>query len=219
VDTQRGKESGYEPSGAVRHLGAADPELAALIERVGPLRLAPPQRPEPFRALLRAVVYQQLAGSAAGVIHARVLALLGDAGPDPAALAGVADDALRRAGLSRNKLAALRDLARAAQDGTLPHADALSAMPDEEIIRRLCTIRGIGRWTVEMLLIFDLGRPDVLPVRDLGVRKGFRNLRGLDALPTPGELGSHGERWRPYRSAAAWYLWRAAEGGGPDTWS
>ena len=217
MDTQRRTGPDYDPSGAVRHLRAADPELGALIERVGPLRLAPPQRPDPFRALLRAIVFQQLAGSAVAAIHARVLALFGDAGPDPASLAGASDEALRGAGLSRNKLMALRDLARAARDGTLPSAAALAAMPDEEIIRRLCAIRGIGRWTAEMLLIFDLGRPDVLPVHDLGVRKGFRNLRALDALPTPRELAAHGERWRPYRSVAAWYLWRAAEG--PDSWS
>jgi len=203
----------------VRHLSAADPELAALIERVGPPGLAPPRRPEPFRALLRAIVYQQLAGSAAAAIHARVLALFGDAGPDPEGLAGASDEALRGAGLSRNKLAALRDLARAARDGTLPRADDLAGMPDGEIIRLLSGIRGVGRWTVEMLLIFELGRPDILPVHDLGVRKGFRNLRALDALPAPRELAAHGERWRPYRSVAAWYLWRAAEGAGPDSWS
>lgn len=219
MDTQRRTGPGYDPSGAVRHLRSVDPELAVLIGRVGPPGLAPPQRPEPFRALLRAVVYQQLAGSAAAAIHARVRSLFGDAGPQPEAVAGVSDDALRGAGLSRNKLLAVRDLARAALDGTLPAPDTLAAMADQEIIRRLCEIRGIGRWTAEMLLIFDLGRPDVLPVHDLGVRKGFRNLRGMDTLPAPRELAAHGERWRPYRSVAAWYLWRAAEGAGPDIWS
>ncbi len=215
MDAESERTRPWSPARACRHLAAADPVLAALIGRVGPLRLVPPARPEPFRALLRAIVYQQLAGRAAAAIHGRVLALLGTAGPTPAALASIPDACLRQAGLSRNKLAAVRDLERATRDATLPAPAELAAMADEEIIGRLCRIRGIGRWTAQMLLIFELGRPDVLPAHDLGVRKGFRDTWGWPALPRPAELGAHAERWRPYRSAASWYLWRAAEAAPP----
>ncbi len=134
----------------------------------------------------------------------------------PDALLVLPDDALRGAGLSRNKLAAARDLADKTLDGTVPPLDVLHALPDDEIQRRLCAVRGIGRWTVEMLLIFNMGRPDVLPSTDLGVRKGFQLVTGTEELPAPRALDAHGERWRPYRSVASWYLWRLVDGDNSD---
>jgi len=202
----------YDSKEAARALRAADTALAKVIARVGSPGLGGRDARPPFEGLLRAIVYQQLAGAAARAIHERVLALLPDrAVPDPRALLALEDDALRGAGLSRNKLAAVRDLASRTLDGTVPERAALTGMTDEEIIARLTAVRGIGRWTVEMLLIFDLGRPDVLPLDDLGVRKGFQAVYGEPELPSKRRLAEHGERWRPYRSLASWYLWRAAE--------
>src|SRR5690606_23627577 len=201
----------YDPAEAAAALAAADAALGALIADVGPCTLAP-RGEAPFPYLLRSVVYQQLAGKAAATIHGRVLALF-DGAPAPEALLALPEEPLRGAGLSRNKLAALRDLAEKTLDGTVPDAlDALRPLPDDEVVRRLTVVRGIGPWTVEMLLIFNLGRPDVLPVTDLGVRNGFRLLHGLDAPPAPAALHAHGERWRPWRSVASWYLWRATDG-------
>jgi DNA-3-methyladenine glycosylase II len=199
----------YDPAEAAAALAAADPVLGAWIARYGPCALAP-QGMAPFPYLLRAVTFQQLAWKAASTIHGRVLALTGDP-PTPEALLALPDDALRGAGLSRNKLAAARDLAEKTQAGLVPPLDALHALPDEALVERLTAVRGVGPWTVEMLLIFNLGRPDVLPVTDLGVRKGFSVLYGGDGLPSPAALRAHGERWRPWRSVASWYLWRAAD--------
>ncbi|MDX1419689.1 MAG: hypothetical protein R3181_06955 [Rubricoccaceae bacterium] len=202
----------YDPAEAAAALAEADPVLGALIADVGPCTLAP-RNQAPFPYLLRAVVYQQLAGKAAATIHGRVLTLF-DGAPTPEALLALPDEPLRGAGLSRNKLAALRDLAAKILDGTVPaDLDALRPLSDDEIVQRLTAVRGVGPWTAEMLLIFDLGRPDVLPITDLGVRSGFRLLHGLDDLPAPAALRAHGERWRPWRSVAAWYLWRAADRG------
>jgi 3-methyladenine DNA glycosylase/8-oxoguanine DNA glycosylase len=196
---------------AVAHLTKADPRLAKIIAKVGPPTLRPDGTASPFEALVRSIVYQQLNGTAAGTIHGRVLALFPARRIDPALLLAMADDALRGAGLSRGKLAALRDLAAKTLDGTVPTLAALHALEDDAIVERLVQVRGIGRWTVEMLLIFRLGRPDVLPVADFGVRHGFRLAYGKREMPTPAELTKHGERWRPYRSVASWYLWRAVD--------
>jgi DNA-3-methyladenine glycosylase II len=166
----------------------------------------------PFDALAESIAYQQLSGKAAAAIWGRVRALY----PrrkylSPKLILRTPDETLRAAGLSRSKIAALKDLAAKTMDGTVPPAGALVRMSDEEIIERLVSVRGIGRWTVEMLLLFDLGRPDVWPVHDYGVRKGFAKTFGRRKLPTPGQLMKLGEKWRPYRSVAAWYFWRALD--------
>jgi DNA-3-methyladenine glycosylase II len=167
----------------------------------------------PFDALAESIAYQQLNGKAAATIWGRVRALY----PrrkylDPKLILRTSDETLRAAGLSRSKVAALKDLAAKTIDGTVPSAGALAKMSDEEIIERLVSVRGIGRWTVEMLLLFDLGRPDVWPVHDYGVRKGFAKTFRRRKLPTPKQLMKLGEKWRPYRSTAAWYFWRALDG-------
>jgi len=201
----------YEPAAALRHLRRSDAELARLIRRVGPYALKSRAHLTPFQALLRAIVYQQLSGLAAGSIDRRLKALFPGRRPTARRLLELDEEALRGAGLSRSKVASARDLAEKAVAGVVPDRRALERMHDEEIVERLITIRGIGRWTVEMLLIFSLGRPDVLPVADLGVRKGFMLHRGHDDLPDAATLTAEGECWRPFRSVASWYLWRACE--------
>ena len=197
---------------AYRHLSASDPRLAALIARSRRYEIKPAVSIRPFDALAESIAYQQLSGKAAATIFGRVRALY----PkrkwlDPEKLLATPDEKLRAAGLSRAKTAALKDLAAKTIDGTVPSGRALIRMSDDEIIARLTTVRGIGRWTVEMLLLFDLGRPDVWPVDDYGVRKGFAKTFGKRKLPTPKQLMKLGEKWRPYRSVAAWYFWRALD--------
>ena len=201
----------YDPQTAIAALSEADVRMARLIERIGPFRLEVREMLSPFQAIMRSIVYQQLSGKAAATIYGRVLALFDESPPEPQHLLDASEDALRGAGLSRAKTAAVRDLAAKTLDGTVPSLTALRAMDDDEIITRLTAVRGVGRWTAEMLLIFRLGRPDVLPVHDLGVRRGFQRTYGLDVLPPPKLLLAHGERWAPYRSVASWYLWRAAD--------
>jgi 3-methyladenine DNA glycosylase/8-oxoguanine DNA glycosylase len=201
----------FDPEVAVAHLSHVDPSLAKLIEAAGPFQMAIRSMHSPFEALTRNIIYQQLNGTAAAAIHARVLALFGRSRLRPTDVLGASDEALRGAGLSRNKLEALRDLAAKTLDGTVPTLARLKRMGDEEIIERLTQVRGIGRWTVEMLLMSRLGRPDVLPVGDFGVRKGFSILYRTEGLPTPKELAHYAERWRPYRTVASWYMWRAVE--------
>jgi 3-methyladenine DNA glycosylase/8-oxoguanine DNA glycosylase len=204
---------GFDPHTAVAHLQAADPTLARLIDAVGPLRLELRKSPSLFAELARAIVYQQLHGKAAATIHARLCALFprSRAGLTPEHVLGASDAKLRGAGLSRAKLLALRDLARRTRDGELPTLAAARRMHDEDLVERLTEVRGVGRWTAEMLLIFRLGRPDVLPVGDYGVRKGYAIAFRKRELPQPAELERRGERWRPYRTAASWYLWRATD--------
>jgi 3-methyladenine DNA glycosylase/8-oxoguanine DNA glycosylase len=204
---------GFDPDAAVAHLRAQDPKLGRLIDAVGPCGLRPAHTASLFGALARAIVYQQLNGKAAATIFARVCALFRDAalGPTPQQILRASDERLRGAGLSRNKLASLRDLAQKAKEGRIPDIADIHSMGDEEIIERLTEVRGIGRWTVEMLLMFRLGRADVLPVDDYGIRKGFAAAFGKRALPTRDQLAKHGARWKPYRTVASWYLWRAAE--------
>ena len=202
----------YDWDHALAHLRRRDRALGRIIDIVGtckPARLGSAQTP--FATLLRSIVYQQLSGKAAGSIHRRVLALFPGDRPSARALLALDDAELRAAGLSRSKVLSVRDLATKAAARQLPSRRALDAMDDEAIIERLTEIRGIGRWTVEMLLIFNLGRPDVLPVTDLGVRRGFMVYQGNEELPEPAELLAHGEIWRPWRSVASWYLWRAGE--------
>ena len=195
-----------------QHLAARDPKLAALIAQVGPFTVQPGKLVRPFDALAESIAYQQLSGKAAATIFGRVRALY----PkrkwfSPELVIATPDETFRAAGLSRSKTRAIKDLAAKTIDGTVPTRAALDRMSDEEIIARLTTVRGIGRWTVEMLLLFDLGRFDVWPVDDYGVRKGYAKTFRKKELPKPKELLAIGERWRPYRSVAAWYFWRALD--------
>lgn len=206
-------KSRHDARAALRHLRRSDPRLAKAIAQVGRCGLEFTSSHSPFHSLLRAITYQQLSGKAAATIHGRVVALFpAEHGPHPELLLEMADAPLRGAGLSRNKLLAIRDLAAKALDGTVPDMKGLKRLPDEEIIERLTQVRGVGRWTVEMLLIFTLGRPDVLPVTDLGIRKGFQRIYGMRQLPAYSTLERAGRAWSPYRSVASWYLWRAADG-------
>jgi DNA-3-methyladenine glycosylase II len=197
---------------ALTHLSRADKILARLIRKVGPCSLVPQTRRAPFQALVRSVTFQQLNGTAAQTILNRVLALFpGKKFPTPEDLLETPDEKLRAAGLSRNKIAAVKDIAAKTIAGVVPDSRAIRKMSNEEILERLTSVRGVGPWTVEMLLMFTLGREDVFPVTDFGVRKGFALIYGLKELPTPKELLAHGERWRPHRTTASWYLWRAVD--------
>jgi len=197
---------------AVGHLALADKTLARLMRRVGPCGLTPDPRRSAFEALVEAVTHQQLNGRAAQTILGRVKALVPKRKfPTPDDLIALSDDLLRGAGLSRAKVASVKDIARKTRDGLVPTPRRMAGMDDVEIIERLTAIRGVGQWTVEMLLIFRLGRLDVLPADDFGVRKGFAVTYRREELPKRQELLEHGERWRPYRSVASWYLWRAAD--------
>ncbi len=194
------------------HLSRADPVLGGLIRAVGPCRLAPEDDCHPFQTLARAIAHQQLNGTAANTILRRLEDSCG-AGvfPTPERVLAASAESLRAAGFSFAKVAALRDLAEKTLAAVVPDAATLLQLTDEEIIARLTQVRGIGRWTVEMLLVFQLGRPDVLPVGDFGVRSGFQAAYGLSRMPRPQVLAAWGERWSPYRTTAAWYLWRALE--------
>ena len=194
-------------------ISASDARMRALIARSRRYDITPPVSIRTFDALAESIAYQQLNGKAAAKIWARVRALY----PkrkwlDPEKVLATPDETLRAAGLSRAKIAAVKDLAAKTIDGIVPSGRALLRMSDEEIIARLTAVRGIGRWTVEMLLLFDLARPDIWPVNDYGVRKGFAKTFGRRKLPTPKQLMKFGEKWRPYRSVAAWYFWRALDG-------
>lgn len=196
---------------AIKHLTAADPVLGAHIKRVGAYREKPEPR-EPYEALVRSIAYQQLHGNAARAIMARFVALYPDHPfPPPALVLSTSDEAMRGCGLSAAKTAAIRDIAAKAAEGVVPSRRAAARLSDAALIERLTVIRGVGRWTVEMLLMGTLGRLDVLPVDDFGVREGYRVLHGLEAQPKPRELAAIGEMWAPYRSVASWYLWRAAD--------
>jgi DNA-3-methyladenine glycosylase II len=215
----------YDVEAAIAALSAADPKLARLIERAGPFTLRLAARQSPFEALAESIIFQQLHGKAAAAIHARLLASF-------APLCGIGNhfsaqhlldcpnEQLRAAGLSHNKSLALRDLAARTLDGTVPSLAVIKKMSDEDIIEHLTQVRGIGRWTVEMLLIFRLGRPNVLPVSDYGVRKGFAlTFLGLkptqkvtpDLLATREQMERRAKKWAPWRSVASWYMWRACD--------
>jgi len=196
---------------AIQHLRTRDPRLAEWIERLGPVKLAARRSPDPFLALLETVAHQQLAGAAAKAIWTRVLRLFPEGGLDPKALLSLSDDQLRSAGLSKAKAAAMREIAARTLAGEVPNAENIRRLTEREIIAQLTRIRGIGPWTVDMLLIFTLRRPDILPVGDYGVRKGFQVLTRKRALPTPAQLLKGAELWRPYRTTASLYLWRIAD--------
>ncbi|MEV4537264.1 DNA-3-methyladenine glycosylase 2 family protein [Asanoa sp. NPDC049518] len=193
---------------ATDRVAAIDPALARVIRRAGPIHHRERDPDGPFAALVRAITFQQLSGHSAMAIHGRLRALV-DGPFTPEALAGLSDEQLLGAGLSHNKMAALRDLAAKVIDGTVV-LGANARMPDEEIIERLVSVRGIGPWTAEMFLIFELRRLDVWPVDDLGVRQGFARIWHRDDLPTPKQLEPEGERFRPYRTVVARYCWAAA---------
>ena len=197
---------------AHRHLAGTDPRFAELIARSRRYEIKILPAINPFDALAESIAYQQLSGKAAATIWKRVRALFPRRKHlDPKLVLATPDEKFRAAGLSRSKIAALKDLAGKTIDGTVPSSRALARMTDDEIIARLTSVRGIGRWTAEMLLLFDLGRLDVWPVADYGVRKGFAKTFGRRKLPTPKQLTKFGEKWRPYRSVAAWYFWRALD--------
>lgn len=195
---------------AVRHLKRADPTLAGVIERIGPCRFAPRVEGTHFDALVRSIIYQQLSGKAAATIHGRVIEHFGGRHPTPGDLLGASEPALRAVGLSRQKLGYLRSLAAHVDDGSLP-LDTLDELDDEALIARLVQVKGIGRWTAQMFLIFRLGRPDVLPELDLAIQKGIQRAYGLRRLPTPERVRRIGAPWAPYRSIASWYLWRTLD--------
>jgi 3-methyladenine DNA glycosylase/8-oxoguanine DNA glycosylase len=202
----------YDPDVACRHLTTVDPRLGALIARAGAFTMRPEPTQSLFGALVESIVYQQLSGKAAETILGRVIALYRPRRfPRPVDILETSVERLRAAGLSAAKAAAVKDLATRTLEGTVPTMAQVRRMSDEEIIERLTTVRGIGRWTVEMLLLFRLGRPDVLPLGDLGVRKGFARTFNRRALLDPLVLHRRAERWRPYRSVASWYLWRALD--------
>jgi DNA-3-methyladenine glycosylase II len=196
---------------AVQALAACDPRLAAAIEIIGPCALAK-GRGSPYEALLSAIAHQQLHGNAAAAILRRLQALYpGARYPTPEELLATPEDALRACGLSRAKLLAMQDVARHTVAGTVPDRRRIQRLDNEAIVARLTEVRGVGRWTVEMLLMFTLNRPDVLPVDDFGIREGFRLLHAKRVQPKPRWLARYGERWAPYRTTASWYLWRYAD--------
>jgi DNA-3-methyladenine glycosylase II len=215
----RSRKLPFDPAQAIAHLKVADAKLGALIDIVGPFTMRLDPAPSPFESLLESILYQQLHGKAAATIHRRVREhFRGD--PSPQLLIDTPDELLRACGVSGNKIKAFKDLAAKTLDGTVPTHAAIKKMLDAEIIERLTSVRGIGPWTVEMLLIFRMGRPDVFPVTDYGVRKGFAltfqripKTHALAAgdLPKPEVLLKRGKKWAPFRSVASWYLWRACD--------
>jgi len=198
----------YDPGTARLHLMKADPVIRGIIKRVGDLELE--ARGEPYEALLRSVLYQQLAGGAAAAIERRFLALFGGRIPQPPELAAVSDEDLRAAGLSRQKASYLRSIGEHFASGQLSNLK-LRRMNDEDVVEQVTQIKGVGRWTADMLLIFCLGRPDVLPVGDLGVLNSMMAAYRLQDPPKPDDMIRIAESWRPYRSAGTWYLWRRGD--------
>ena len=196
---------------AIKHLRKACPVMKQIISRIGPCTIEIDTLRTPFQSLVSAVAHQQLHGKAAATILKRFRALFGNRMPSPEKLATVDDTALRACGFSFSKIAALRDLAAKTIEGIVPGSMLIAKLPDDEIIERLTAVRGVGKWTVQMLLIFKLGRPDVLPADDFGVRAGFQQAFALDEVPTPKQVLDYGECWRPHATTAAWYLWRTAD--------
>ena len=197
---------------AIRYLKKVDPDLAKVIRRIGPCTLKPDKSRTIFASLVRSIVYQQLTGKVAGIIFGRLLDLFpGKKFPSPESILSLPVDTLRGVGLSNQKTQYIRNIAQANIDGVVPESRKASRMSDEELVEKLTSIKGVGRWTVEMLLIFRLGRPDVLPATDYGVQKGFALAKRLADLPKPKELLAAGELWAPNRTIASWYLWRTAD--------
>jgi DNA-3-methyladenine glycosylase II len=197
---------------AHEHLTRTDKRMARIIAKTGAFRFQLDQCASVYESLLEAIVYQSISGKAAATIYARIKALGSNGNcPTPAEILGISNQKLREAGLSGAKAAAMKDLAQKTIEGVVPSLEAAGQLSDEELVERLISVRGIGAWTVEMFLIFRLGRPDVLPIHDYGVQKGFALAYGKKEIPKPRELAAFGERWRPYRTVASWYMWRAVE--------
>ena len=205
----------FDLAAAMRYLSERDECLKRLIEETLPFQLEIEQTYSPYEALLESIAYQSISGKAAATIFGRVKALSGNQrAPSPEQMIKLRTPVLRKAGLSGAKVLAMKDLARKTLAGVVPTLDQAHAMSDEELVERLVSVRGIGAWSVEMFLIFRLGRPDVLPIHDLGVKKGWSITYGKKHMPKPKELLAFGERWRPYRTLASWYMWRAFERAG-----
>src|SRR5271168_419382 len=205
----------FDLAAACTHLSACDDKLAELIQSTAQFQLDEILAESPYAALLESITHQSISGKAAATIFARVKALSSTGGvPTPKEMLKLKKPALRKAGLSGAKVLAMKDLAQKTLDGVVPTLEQAEKMSDEELVERLVSVRGIGAWSVEMFLIFRLGRPDVLPIHDLGVQKGWSVTYGKKHKPKPKELLAFGERWRPYRTVASWYLWRAFERAG-----
>jgi 3-methyladenine DNA glycosylase/8-oxoguanine DNA glycosylase len=205
----------FDLAEAVSQLSAKDEKLARLIADCATFQIKMDGRLSPYEALLEAIAYQSISGKAAATIYGRIKALGGNGRPpSPEQMLGLRKPVLRKAGLSGAKILAMKDLARKTIEGIVPTLEEAHKMSDEELVKRLVTVRGVGAWTVEMFLIFRLGRPDVLPIHDLGVKKGWSITYGKKHMPTPKELLAFGEQWRPYRTVASWYMWRAFERAG-----
>jgi DNA-3-methyladenine glycosylase II len=201
---------------ACKHLADCDPVLRELIEKSAAFHMDEDPLQSPYEALLEAIAYQSISGKAAATIYGRVKALSRNGrAPSPEQMLKLRPSALRKAGLSGAKVLAMKDVARKTLDGVVPTLEEAHKLSDEELVKRLVSVRGIGAWTVEMFLIFRLGRPDVLPIHDLGVKKGWSVAYGKSYMPSPKELLAFGERWRPYRTVASWYMWRAFGRAGP----
>ena len=200
---------------AIEHLSACDPLLAKVMQGAEEFRLRSDEGESPYEVLLSSITYQSISGKAAATIYARIKALgSGGRAPTPHEMIRLRKSTLRKAGLSGAKIVAMKDLARKTIEGVVPSHDEALKISDEELVARLTAVRGIGAWTVEMFLIFRLGRPDVLPIHDLAVKKGWSVTYGKKHMPKPTELLAFGERWRPYRTVASWYMWRAFERAG-----
>jgi DNA-3-methyladenine glycosylase II len=205
----------FELPEAVRHLSERDETLRALIVEAPPFQIDVADAQSPYEVLLESIVYQSISGKAAATIFGRIKALGSDGRPpSPEQMLKIPSQKLRKAGLSGAKVLAMKDLAKKALSGIVPEHEEALKLSDEELVERLVSVRGIGAWTVEMFLIFRLGRPDVLPIHDLGVKKGWSVAYGRKHMPKPKELLEFGERWRPYRTVASWYMWRAFERAG-----
>ena len=199
-------------SKATRHLIEVDPDLAKFIRKIGSCNLKPDKSRTVYASLVRSIVYQQLTGKVAGIIFNRLLDLFpGKRFPTPQSILSISIERLRSAGLSNQKAQYIRNIAQASIDGIVPDSRMANRMTDQQLVNQLTSIKGVGRWTVEMLLIFRLGRPDILPVTDYGIQKGFAVVKRLEEHPKPKELIVAGEFWSPYRTVATWYLWRAAD--------
>ena len=202
----------FDLAAATKHLAATDERLARLIEETLPFQMDQDPIQSPYEALLEAIAYQSISGKAAATIFGRVKALSSTGrAPTPQEMLKLRKSALRKAGLSGAKVLAMKDLAKKTIEGIVPTLEQAEKLSDEELVERLVSVRGIGAWTVEMFLIFRLGRPDVLPIHDLGVQKGWSVTYGKKYMPKPKELLAFGERWRPYRTIASWYMWRACQ--------
>jgi DNA-3-methyladenine glycosylase II len=205
----------FDLADAMRYLSARDEKLAELISATAPFRINVDDARSPYEALLQSITYQSISKKAATTIFGRVTALSGNGRPpSPEQMLQLRKAALRKAGLSGAKILAMKDLARQTLEGIVPTREEAAKISDDELVQRLISVRGIGAWTVEMFLIFTLGRPDVLPIHDLGVRKGWAVTYGKKRMPKPAELLAFGEQWRPYRTVASWYMWRAFQRAG-----